>query len=117
MYRVYHGILQPGRPAISRQTSVVDTRSLSRQDTCDISAINRRWNRLNSASSVISESSSYSSSCENNASDIPKCKRVTFPINPSLTIHEHSDTDNNNIIGECVVINNEKAVVEIEVEA
>ena len=76
--------MQPGRPTISRQTSVIDTRSLSRQDTCDISAINRRWNRLNSVSSVVSESSSYTSSCENNAPDIPKRKRVAFPINPSL---------------------------------
>lgn len=108
--------MQPGRPTISRQISFVNDHSLSRKDTCDLSAVNSRWNRLNSAASAVSESSSSSSSSENNISDIPKRKRVTFPLNPSLTIHEHNDTDHIDVIRECVVINNDQVVTEIEAE-
>ena len=108
--------MQPGRPIISRQISVMNDHSLSRKDTCDSSAINSRWNRLNSAASAVSESSSSSSSSENNISDIPKRKRVTFPLNPSLTIHEHNDTNHIDVIRECVVINNDQVVTEIEAE-
>ena len=108
--------MQPGRPIISRQISVMNDHSLSRKDTCDSSAINSRWNRLNSPASAVSESSSSSSSSENNISDIPKRKRVTFPLNPSLTIHEHNDTNHIDVIRECVVINNDQVVTEIEAE-
>ena len=107
--------MQPERPTISRQISVINNCSLFRQDAYELSAINRR---LNSATLVTPKSSSSSiSTCENNVSDIPKRKRVTFSLNPNLMIHEGSDTDSNNVIGECVVINNEKTVVEIEVES
>ena len=109
--------MQPGRPTISRQISVINTCSLFRQNTFELSAINPRLNRLNSTESVVSESSSCSSSCDNNVPDIPKRKRVTFSLNPSLTIHEHGDTDCKDIVGECAVIQNENVVAEIETKS
>ena len=103
--------MRPGKQTIdSRQISAINNRSLFIRDSHDLSAINSRWNRLNSATPVIPEStSSCSSSCENNTFDIPKRKRVTFSLNPSLTIHEHGDTDSNDVIGECVVINSKSS--------
>ena len=101
MYRVYHGILQPARrAALSRQISVINVDSLfPRQENHELSAINAQLNRKRtSAASLISVNSDNScSSCETDVSDVPKHnihKRVTFSLNPSLTIHEHVDNEN-----------------------
>ena len=116
MYRVYCGIVQPERQAtLSRQISAISVNSLfPRQESYELSSINAQWNRkrLSSTSSLVSVSSNSScSSCGTDMSDVPKrCfhKRVTFSLNPSLTIHEHSD--NEDVFEEPVSITNAEVI-------
>lgn len=100
MYRVYRGIVPERQTTLSRQISVMNVSSLfPRREGYELSSINAQWNRqrLSSTSSLASVSSNDScSSCETDMSDVSKrCfhKRVTFSLNPSLTIHEHSDNE------------------------
>lgn len=121
---MYRGIVQPKRQAtLSRQISVIDTSSVfCRQNTYELSSINAQWKakRLNSVASTCSASSCSScSSCETDMTDVPKRKRVTFSLNPSLTIHEHSDTiddvDHVDHVEE-LVITNRRIGSEVEAE-
>jgi len=121
--------MQPDKihPALSKQTSIINShRMLSLQKKYKTPSIqtkqNKRFNSRSSAASVYSNSSSNcsSSSIDTEMSDVKQNahKRVTFSINPSLTIHEHSDYDNGDHLhgANHEIIVNTETVNEMETE-
>lgn len=114
------------RAALSKQISSINDHSvLSSQTSYELSCASDQWNkmRLRRALSTESFSSNNScSSCETDTSNISKQtthRRVTFSLNPSMTIYEHSDNNNDDedTFEKCNVITNKTAVNETETEA
>ena len=99
-------MVQPERQAaLSRQISVINPQLLfPRQESYELSTINTQWNRMRLRSTTPSlasvSSTSSCSSCDTDISDASRRtgqKRVTFCPNPSLTIHEHSDNEEDSV--------------------
>lgn len=114
------------RAALSKQISSINDHSvLSSQTSYELSCASDQWNkmRLRRASSAESFSSNNScSSCETDMSNISKHthRRVTFSLNPSMTIYEHSDNnddDDEDTFEKYNVITNKMVVNETETEA
>ena len=71
--------MQPeGQTITSTQISATNTASMFVRERNQLTAVDPQQKRSNDNASVIPESSSHSSDYENNTSNIPKRKRVTF---------------------------------------
>ena len=127
MYRVYRGILQPHkRTLLAQRVSVISHHpNFSKQNSSDLSNITSHWKkyrlrRESSTASMISEQSSGVSSCGSSTCDLPQRsahRRVTFSLNPALTIQEHTnESESDDVFKDCFVMTNAESVNEMETD-
>ena len=119
MYRVYRGIIQPHKQALlTHQISIINHHSqsvLSKHNYEPPSSNTYHWRKCresssDSSSSMISDHRSNSvSSNDSTVYDPPQRnmqKRVTFSLNPILTIHEISiESEGDNVFEDTVITN------------
>lgn len=121
---MYRGIVQPHkRGFLAQRVSVISDRS--GENVHELSSITSHWrrNRLqreSSTTSVISDCGRTSiSSCESSTSELSQRtthRRVTFSLEPKLTIHEQTDEQENDAIEDCTIITNQELVKEMETD-
>lgn len=125
MCRVYRGIVQPHKKAfLAQRVSVISNRSGT--NVRELSSITSHWrrNRLqweSSTTSVISDCNRTTSisSCESSTSEPSQRithRRVTFSLQPQLTIHEQTDEQEIDVFEDDIVITNPELVNETETD-
>ena len=115
---MYQEIIQPHiRPLLGQQVSAISDQSKQNSALSDITKRDR-LHREPSTASMISERSSSVVTCESSTCELPQRnahRRVTFSLNPDLTIKEHTnENESDNVFDSCFVVTSPGSVNEAE---
>lgn len=125
MYRVYRGIVQPHKNAfLAQRVSVLNNHSGENVRGLSSTTSHCRRNRLQRESSTTSVFSDCGratsiSSCDTNTSELSQRithRKVTFSLQPQLTIHELTDEQEIDIFEDDIVIANPELVNKTETD-
>ena len=106
MYRVYRGILQAHkRVPLAQQACVIS--NYPGENISEQSSNTLHWRR-SSTTSVISSKATSISSYESSTSELPQQithRRVTFSLEPELTIYEQTDYEeqDHDVFEDCII--------------